>query len=351
VIRVDPENYAPDLLGPAAEAIREGGLVAIPTETVYGLAVNLDKPASVQRLLEVRRSPSEKRITVHSGDRDDLRRVVRGSIPASAQRLIRRFWPGPLTIVFPTPDQAGVGVRYPNHRVACELLRRAGVRVGAPSANFSGEPPAVTGEEVARAFEGKVDVIVDAGATRHRGSSTVVKVEGPRVEVVREGAIPRDMIQEANVLTTLIVCTGNTCRSPMAEALLRKLLADRQGVKPEELESRGYRVLSAGTAAGYGVPASEQAEEAVKAYGADLGGHSSAPVSVVMVEDADQVYVMTRRHKEVLEEWMPEHSEKIRLLDPAGQEVDDPVGGTAEVYRACAERLHKCLEKRLKEIP
>lgn len=350
VITVDPETFDPAQLAPAAEALRQGGLVGIPTETVYGIAVNLENPEAVRRLLEVRQSPEDKIITVHIGDRDELRKLVPGPIPAAAQRLIQKFWPGPLTIVFPTPDGKGVGVRFPNHKVCREVLKRAGVRTGAPSANLSGRPPAVTGEEVVREFAGKLDVIVDSGPTRQKGASTVVRVQGTRVELLREGAIPRAMIEEANVVTLLFVCTGNTCRSPMAEAMARAMLAGRLKAREEDLAGRGYRLVSAGTAAGHGGAATEEAEQAVRAYGADLGRHASQPVTVAMVEEADRVYVMTPRHKGVLVEWMPEHEGKIQLLDPKGRAVDDPIGGSAEVYRECARHIHEALQERLKEI-
>jgi protein-tyrosine phosphatase len=350
VIAVDPETFDPARLDPACEALRKGGLVAIPTETVYGIAVDLGNAEAVRRLLELRQSPPDKMITVHIGDRDELRKVVPGPVPAAAQRLIQKFWPGPLTIVFPTPDGKGVGVRFPNHKVAREILRRSGVRAGVPSANLAGRPPALSGEEVVRDFGGKVDVIVDAGPTRQKGASTVVRVQGTKVEVVREGAIPRSVVEEANVVTLLFVCTGNTCRSPMAEALARKLLADRLRVKEEDLSGRGFRVVSAGTAAGHGGAATEEAEQAVRKYGADLSRHESRPVTVAMVEEADRVYVMTPRHKGVLVEWMPEHDGKIQLLDPKGRPIDDPIGGSAEVYRDCARHVHDSLQERLKEI-
>lgn len=149
----------------------------------------------------------------------------------------------------------------------------------------------------------------------------------------------------------MFVCTGNTCRSPMAEAIARHLLADRLRVKESELSERGYRVLSAGTAAGHGGAAAEEAEQAVKKFGADLSRHETQPVTVAMVEEADRIWVMTPRHKKTLVEWMPDQASKIDLLDPSGKEVDDPVGGSAEFYRAVAQQIHDSLTQRLKEIP
>jgi len=348
VIAVDPLTFDPALLDPAVEALRNGGLVGMPTDTVYGVAANLDRPEAVARLREFRGAPDEALVTVHLGDRDDLRKLVPGPVPAAAQRLIQKFWPGPLTIVFPTPDGVGVAVRYPNHRVARDLVKRSGVRVGVPPA---GEPPARTGEEARRALEGKVDVLVDAGPTKQHGPSTVVRLKDGRAEVTREGVIPRAVIDEVNVTTILFVCTGNTCRSPMAEALARKMLADRLQVKESELADRGYRVISAGTSAGHGGAASEESEQVVKKYGADLSRHESKPVTVSMIEEADKVWVMSARHRKTLVEWMPDHAAKIQLLDPAGKEVDDPIGGSMEVYRTAAKHIQDSLLQRLKEIP
>jgi protein-tyrosine phosphatase len=351
ILTADPEKYDSAALTPAVEALREGALVVLPTETVYGIAVNLDKPDSVRRLLELKGSPPDRPITLHVGDRDALRKVVPPPLPTVATRLIQKYWPGPLTLIFPTPDGRGIGVRYPNHKLACEIVRRSGVRVGAPSASLPGRPAALSGKEAVDSFRGKVEVIVDAGSTRHQGPSTVVRIQGNRADVVREGAVPAEILREANVVSILFVCTGNTCRSPMAEAIARKMLADRLSVKDADLESRGYRVVSAGTAAGRGGAATEEAEQAVRAFGADLSRHESRPVSVAMVEESDRVYVMTERHRKVLVEWMPEHSAKIQLLDPRGVDIDDPVGAPLALYRDCARQIHESLKIRLEEIP
>ncbi|MBI2900023.1 MAG: threonylcarbamoyl-AMP synthase [Planctomycetes bacterium] len=347
ILKLDPDRFDPPRLDEAARILREGGLVAFPTETVYGIGVNLDRPESVRRLLELRRSPDDKHLTVHVASREDAARFAGSPVPVGAQRLMRRFWPGPLTIVLPAHRSGSkggtVGLRYPDHRIAVELIRRAGVKVGAPSANLSAQPPATDAEAVRRDFDGKIEFIVDGGASRHGVSSTVVKVEGRRATVLREGAVAAALVEETNAPVVLFVCSGNTCRSPMAERLLRSMLDRAPG-------GLRIRVVSAGTAAGHGAAASVEAEIAVKELDADLAGHRSRPLSISMSEDADRIYVMTRSQKDVIEEWMPELAGRVALLDPGGGEIEDPVGGTLETYRATAKRIRECIEKRMGEV-
>jgi len=351
ILSLDPEAIDSAVVEEAARLLREGRLVVFPTETVYGIGTNRDRPEAVRRLLEVRGSPEDKRLTLHVSSREEALRHAARPLPVLAQRLMRRFWPGPLTIVLPACGGGTVGLRYPNHRGACEILRSAGVPVVAASANRAGDPPATDAAAAREALPGSVDLILDGGPTKHRNSSTVVRVgEGGTLEVLREGAIPESVVREVCVRALLFICTGNTCRSPMAAALFRGMLAQRLGVPEEELEARGWKVSSAGTAAGAGAPASDHALEVMAGMGADLENHSSQPVTVSMLEDADRVFVMTRSHREVLEEWMPDCAQRIELLDSAGGDIDDPIGGNLEVYRACAERIRACLRGRIGEV-
>ena len=190
-VRGDASDAA--TLAEAATILRGGGLVAFPTETVYGLGVDATNPDAIARLNRVKGRPPDKPYSLHVHSPEEVARFV-ASIPPLAQRLMDRFWPGPLTIVMPAPDGATVGFRVPDHPVARAFLHACGVPVAAPSANRSGAPPPTDAQEVLAALDADIDGLLDGGPTQLGRESTVVEVVDGRLVIRREGAIPQDAI-------------------------------------------------------------------------------------------------------------------------------------------------------------
>ncbi len=182
-------------LGRAAELLRAGKLVAFPTETVYGLGARADCPEACERLFSVKRRPPGKKAAVLVRSIKAAEKHV-PSISPEARRLADAFWPGPLTLVLPDGCGDCTGLRCPDFAPALRLLEMAGVPVLAPSANMSGMPPALNAEEVFRYFDGVISAVLDGGTCGHGRASTVVRVEGGRVEILREGPVSRKSIEK-----------------------------------------------------------------------------------------------------------------------------------------------------------
>ena len=180
----------------AARVLRGGGLVAFPTETVYGLGADAANPKAIERLNQVKGRPPDKPYSLHLHSPDQMRPYVT-AVPPAAARLIERFWPGPLTVVLPGKDGRTVGFRLPDHPIAQAFLRACGVPVVAPSANRAGLPPPTDAREVLEALDGAVECVLDGGPTRLGRESTVVEVIEGRVEIRREGALEAAAIRSA----------------------------------------------------------------------------------------------------------------------------------------------------------
>lgn len=187
VLNVDDRHPDPQVIREAAGVLRRGGLVAFPTETVYGLGANLDDPQTIQELYQVKQRPFEKQVTLHVAEVSDVERY-QVEIPEVGRRLMQRFWPGPLTLVFRRADGSTLGFRMPRHPVALALLKAAAVPVVAPSANLSGHPSPRTAQEVLRDLQDRIDLVLDAGPTPLGEESTVLDLSGDNPRVLRRGA-------------------------------------------------------------------------------------------------------------------------------------------------------------------
>lgn len=348
-------------------ALRAGKSVVLPTETVYGLAVRAADEAAVQRLLELKgRQEGHPMALAISGVRELADFVPEMSDLAS--RLARRCWPGPVSLVFDAKQPGSVfydlpefvqnatskgntvSFRVPNHAFTLAVLADLSEPIILTSANRSGQPEAVGCDDIAAQLGSGLDLIVDDGPLAHSQPSTVLKVDGNQYSVLRAGPIREETLKRLSARMILFVCTGNTCRSPMAERICEKLIADRIGCRMIELEQHGIVVLSAGLAAGFDMPASRNAVAVMKNRNLDLSDHHSLQLSETHVRFADLIYTMTRGHREaILSQW-PEADTRLSVLRLDGGDISDPIGGSVEVYEACARQLESEIAKRLDQI-
>jgi protein-tyrosine phosphatase len=346
VLRVLDRNALREELERAGEILRAGGLVAFPTETVYGIAVSADDEDAVERLYAIKRRPRQKPMSLMVADVAFVRARC-PDISPTALSLMQRFWPGSLTLVLPSRGEDGepgplVGFRYPSHPLAQGLVEAGRVPLYVPSANISGEPAARTAEEVLAQFPDQLDLVIDGGPAEAGVASSVVKVSGDEITVLREGAISERHIREPKAAGVLFVCAGNTDRSPLAAAVLARRLARRLGCREDELEARGFRIESAGMAARPGARASRRIRAVAREDfepPIDLNGHRSVKLTGDMIAQATRIICMEKAQREQVLAFYPERVRDVMLLDPEGNDIEDPAGQNIGLYRRLARRL------------
>ena len=196
VIKIDPDIPETEKIEEAAKILKNGGLVAFPTETVYGIAAVYDNASAIERLYKVKNRPKNKPFTIHIS-RVEMIEKFGCETPPLVKTLIGRFWPGPLTVVLKVKGKKKtLAFRMPEGAIAIELIERIGVPVVAPSANISGSKSPKTAEDVLRDLDGKIDVVIDGGPTKIGIDSTIVDATSFPYRILREGAIPATSIKD-----------------------------------------------------------------------------------------------------------------------------------------------------------
>ena len=357
VITFDRSNPSLSALTRASEILQRGGLVAFPTDTVYGLAANLLSGEAVERMYELKQRSKEIPLPVLLPDVNDLDLHI-GEIPETAQRLISAYWPGPLTLLFECDrgpfKGKKMGFRVPDDEIAIRILKLSKIPITCPSANPVGRPNPRTAREVLEFFDGKIDLLIDAGPTKLGKESTVVECVEKKVRFLRYGFISQELVdtclnrpvlEKGKIKNILFVCTGNSCRSVMAEGLCNKFAQGKKNV----------RAISAGTIAIPGIRPSENAVVAMKEEGADISGHRSQPLSAELIDSADIVIAMTRAHRrftlEIANNFTLD-SKKVFLLmefasrwDFFGVDVEDPIGQPLWAYQNCLGMMRDPIQR------
>lgn len=209
IYKIDPNNRSSDIekdiLKKAGEILASGGLVAFPTETVYGLGANALNDDAVRGIFTAKGRPSDNPLIVHIAKEEDIYPLVE-AVPQKAKKLIRDFWPGPLTIILKSSLKVArtvsaglstIAIRMPAHPIALELIKNSGVPVAAPSANVSGRPSPTTAQHVEEDLTGKIDVIIDGGSAGVGLESTVIDLTTEVPVILRPGGITKEQLEKS----------------------------------------------------------------------------------------------------------------------------------------------------------
>lgn len=281
----------------AAEALRAGKLVAFATETVYGLGANALDPTAVARIFTAKGRPATNPLIVHVADATELPAVA-AEVPPLAGRLIAAFWPGPLTLVLPkhvdVPDAVTAGgptvaVRQPNHPLALELLRAAGVPVAAPSANRSGELSPTTADHVLASLNDRIDSVLDGGPCPGGLESTVVDVTAPLPRLLRPGLVS---VEQLRAVVGEVLVGPNPDRGPArSPGLMSKHYAPRTALEcagtDAELDFLANLYETAGLRVARYTPPADPVRAAANLY-ADLHAlDATAPDRILVVLPPD----------------------------------------------------------------
>jgi len=379
-----------DVLHRSVEQLSRGGLIALPAETSYGACASVLQPDAVAKLVELDEREQSQHLTMLVKNKEEAYDYL-PSLSPTARRLLKRCWPGPVTFAIPVDDGMMTGnnslinslaadvkshildadmlwLQAPNSDVLQQVLHLSNAPVvmlelvkpndtgtndtgtNDTGTNDTGEKALLfTAAAVSAAYQDKLSVIIDNGSTRYQQPPTVVKIDGDNWTIHSPGLVSEHIIKQMACEMYLFVCTGNTCRSPMAEGLFRKIMSDRLQCEPNAVVDRGMMAASAGLSAAIGAAASPETVHIMAERGIDLTDHTSQPLTNQLLDQADYIYTMTHQHRNSILTERPELKQRVEVLSRNGSDISDPIGGSMQDYVKCEHEIEKHLQSILNQ--
>lgn len=327
--------------------LQRGELCVLPTETVYGVAALPSCAPAAARVQQWRGRDPSLPLTRHLADPAGVD-ALGLRLHEGATRLAARYWPGPLTLVLPREDGGDpVGARVPAHDFTRAVIRACSEPLLLTPVAPAGEAQLTEPGAVADACRDDAALMVDDGPSPIGAASTIVHAAGGELQVLREGILSRTEVLETAADLVLFVCTGNTCRSPLAERFARQMTATAMGVDEDRVLARGLRFASAGIATMAGMRASDGSLEAGSEVGLDLADHASQPLSPDLWSRAAKIYCLSEGHRRALLAEAPLPEDCVLLLRPDGGDIADPFGGDLDVYREARDEIATAVRARM----
>ncbi len=345
VVKIDLREPEPAKLREIIAACSEGKIVAFPTETVYGIGGPMHIADMDAKLREIKGRSEAKPFAYHISEWGMLEKLG-VKMTSSFRYLVRQFWPGPVTILAQGQSGQKIGIRFPKNKIACALISGCGEPFIGTSANRSGQSSPHTVQQVMGQLDGAIDYLIDGGKTEFANDSTVVDLSPDGPAILRKGAQGHEVEKALEKIKSgkffkkkiLIVCTGNSCRSPMAEGWLKKEL-DRRGLS-EQIE-----VASCGMGARDGLPPSGEAEWVMKNREVDISGHRSRTCRLEDIWGADLILAMGEQHAVALSSMLESAKNKTIILN-----IPDPIGLGVSIYENTIQAIQSKLREHWSEI-
>lgn len=351
-----------DAIHRVVERLAAGDVVGVPTETSYALAALVAQPDAVERLSQAGAHPLvlSLRSAIHAID-------FVSPLDASEERLLARLLSCPIIVEVRYAEESGltralpptvltaaqsdglIGLRAAHHEVLGEIQRLSASPLVV--ALQPGGEPVPNARSLASAFGEVASVALEDGPPRRFGRCTRVRFEGGNWTVSEPGSVAASEIQERISVGIVFVCTGNTCRSPLAEAMFRKMLAERLNCAEEDLTRHGIFVTSAGISAVDDMPAAAESLALAEEFGLNLAAHRSRPLTDDLLGRADYMFAMTAGHRDAILSVRPELAGRVHLLSREGLDIADPIGGGPAEYERCRAEIERELLVILDTLP